>query len=132
MSLDRYWLSLRVEGSSQTISHDSGHALRFRAKTKENEEIELGTEGRRLSNILVELSVVRGKPERVLERGIGRINYHPKTAPSYDSDGIEEFVGGWFWLPEGARPLIGAAALKAIPTRSVPKSSGRRRLRRCD
>lgn len=100
MSLDECGLTLRVEGWSQTISHDSGRALRFRARTQEDVEIEIAPEGKYLSNILVDLSVIQGKPSKVLERGIGRINYHPERAPAYDRAGIEEFVGGWFWLPE--------------------------------
>ena len=97
-------LFLPVEGWSQTITNgeDGLHRhLRITTRTGKHEELVFGAEGlQRLCNILVSLSVIRGKPEKVPDRGIGILAYYPQRVARDGTDEMEQFVGGWFWLPE--------------------------------
>ena len=103
MAIEDVSLSLRVEGWSQTITHgERWPELQFRvdARTQEDEEMLIGAEGHhRLRDMPVQLSLVRGEPEKALDRGIGILAFYPERPSRGDIDGMAEFVGGWFWLP---------------------------------
>jgi hypothetical protein len=100
------WLFLQVVGWSQTIAHGEDYppSQRVIARTSDDEDLLFGADGcQRLRNMPVHLNLVRGQPEEPPERGIGVLEYYPERPPSPpDFDGIDQFVGGWFWLPEAS------------------------------
>jgi hypothetical protein len=112
--MDEVDLYLQVVGWSQTITHGENwppYQFRVIAHTSGDEELVFGADGyQRLRNMPVHLTLVRGRPQTVLERGIGVFTYHPETPASLDFKGLDEFVTGWFWLPEALYDEIWAQA----------------------
>jgi hypothetical protein len=113
MALDRTVLRLQVIGWSQTITHGERwpqYQLSVGARISNSEELVLDADGhRRLRSMLVDLDLIRGQPEK-LERGIGLLGYYPEEPPHEDIGRLDEFVGGWFWLPEALFDEVWALA----------------------
>jgi hypothetical protein len=100
-------LFLKVVSWSQAIGHGEGHyshEFRISARTSDTEDLVIGAEGwRMLRNMPVHLSIIRGPPEKPpIHGGVGVLAYYPEKPPQHDSEGIEEFIGGFFWLPENS------------------------------
>lgn len=105
MALGDAGLWLTVTGWHHDVTHDgekfSWKQMRVNARTKADEEMVIGAEGfRRMTNMWFSLSIVRSRPEKPTERGIGVMGWHAAREADGDIPDMEEFVGGWFWLPE--------------------------------
>ena len=96
-------LSVQVTGWYQTITHGEKwpqYQLRAQARVPADEELRIGPTGyRSIRNVMVDLAIVRDSQERP-ERGIGIIAHHPERQPRDDVGGMDEFIGGWFWMPD--------------------------------
>ena len=101
--IDDISLDVQVTGWYQTITHGEKwpqYQLRAQAHFRADEGLRIGPTGYRSTrNLMVELAIVRG-PQEQLERGIGIIAHHPERPPRDDIDGMEEFISGWFWMPD--------------------------------
>ncbi len=101
--MDHISLFLTVDSWSQTITHGEKwprHQFRFSARAREDEDLKL-VGGPDIRKLIVQLSIVRGRPEKEPpEPGIGILAYHPEQPPRDDIDGMECFIGGWFWMEE--------------------------------
>ncbi len=98
-----YWLTAQVEDWSQTVTGGEDYSLyRFSASAcAANDDLVLGADGRRrISNIRMSLSLVRGLPKEPPKRGIGILAYHAEKPAHDDIDGTDESIVGWFWLPD--------------------------------
>jgi hypothetical protein len=106
MDWDQTTISFKVTSCSQTISNGEAYPpyqFRMSASTSDTEDIVIGADGDRwFRDIPIWMSLVRGKPEKPLARGIGVLAYHPEMPARDDIEGFDEFVSGWFWLPESS------------------------------
>lgn len=102
--IDDIPLDVQVTRWCQTITHGEKwpqYQLRAQAHFRADEDLRIGPTGyRSIRDLMVELAIVRGSREQ-LERGIGIISHHPESPPHDDIDGMEEFISGWLWMPDG-------------------------------